>query len=158
MAIKDLVKLAIAIAVPLLVGFVGSYFTAPAIESWYADLVKPTLNPPSWVFGPAWAVLYVLMGVAAFLVWQRGFHRKDVRTALYIFVFQLFLNGIWSFIFFGLQSPLWALIDITLLWFAIVFTTTVFYRISPISAYLLIPYIAWVSFAAYLNAMIFLLN
>ena len=166
MKLNNFFKLVIAIGVSELAGIIGSVFTISAItdpstgsgQAWYAGLVKPALNPPSWVFGPAWTTLYALMGIAAFLVWRNGWERKDVRIALGVFGIQLFLNAIWSIIFFGLQSPGWALVDITLLWFAIVWTIAVFYKISKPAAYLLVPYLLWVSFATYLNYAIWTLN
>ncbi len=158
MKLNNFFKLIIAIAVCELAGIVGSVFTVAAIPDWYAGLVKPALNAPSWVFWPAWATLYFLMGIAAFLLWRKGFERKDVKMALGLFSFQLFLNAIWSIVFFGLRNPGWALVDIILLWLAIIWTIVVFYRISRSTAWLLAPYILWVSFAAYLNYSIWLLN
>jgi len=155
---SNLFKLVIAVAISELAGIIGSFFTISAIPTWYAVLVKPALNPPSWVFGPAWTMLYALMGVAVFLVWKAGWKRKEVRNALGVFGIQLFLNAIWSIIFFGLRSPGWALADIAALWLAIVWTIIVFYKISKPAAYLLIPYILWVSFASYLNYAIWTLN
>jgi len=131
-----------------------AFATAPAIEGWYTELTKPALNPPSWVFSPVWTALYVLMGVAAFLVWRKGLANKEVRVALGLFVAQLIFNGVWSLIFFGLQNPLGALIDIVVLWILIVCTMIAFYRVSPAAMYLLAPYLLWVSFAVYLNAAI----
>ncbi len=125
---------------------------------WYAELVKPALTPPSWVFGPAWTTLYALMGIAAFLVWKQGWEKKRVKVALGVFGVQLFLNVIWSIIFFGFKSPGWALVDIVLLWLAIVLTLAAFYKVSKPAAYLLLPYILWVSFALYLNYSIWILN
>lgn len=121
--------------------------------TWYDQLIKPALNPPSWVFGPAWTVLYVLMAVAAVLVW-----RKKKWNALAIFGVQLALNLIWTPLFFGLHSPSWAFVDIVLLWGAIVWTIVAFSKVSKTAAWLLAPYILWVSFAAYLNFSIWLLN
>ncbi len=158
MKINNTFKLIIAIVVSELAGVIGSLFTVSAIPTWYAGLVKPALNPPAWVFGPAWTTLYFLMGVAAFLIWKNGWERKDVRMALGVFGIQLFLNAIWSIIFFGLQSPALALVDIVLLWLAIVWTMFVFYKISKPAAYLLMPYILWVGFASYLNYSIWMLN
>ncbi len=148
----------IAIVVSELAGVIGSFFTISAIPNWYAGLVKPVLNPPAWVFGPAWTTLYALMGIAAFLIWKNGWDRKDVKAALGIFGLQLVLNAIWSIIFFGLHSPGWALVDIVLLWLAIVWTMVVFYKISRPAVYLLVPYLLWVSFASYLNYSIWMLN
>ena len=98
-------KLVISIGVSLLAGVVGSIFTVSAIQNWYATLQKPAFSPPNWVFGPAWTTLYVLMGIAVFLVWREGFERKDVKNALAIFSFQLLLNVFWSVIFFGFKNP-----------------------------------------------------
>lgn len=155
---NNIFKLIIAIAVSELAGVVGSFFTVSAIPTWYAALEKPALNPPGWVFGPVWGILYLLMGVAAFLVWRKGWERKEIKTALCVFVAQLFLNTIWSIIFFGLRNPDWALVNIIALWLAIIWTIIVFYKISKPAAYLLVPYILWVSFASYLNYAIWVLN
>ena len=139
-------------------GLIGSIFTMPAIDSWYATLARPDFAPPNWIFAPVWTTLYVLMGVAAFLVWQKGLSKKEIKVALTIFGVQLVLNTLWSIIFFGLQSPLWAFIEIVFLWIAIVATIVAFARVSKLAAWLLVPYILWVSFAGYLNFMIFWLN
>jgi len=137
---------------------VGALFTVQAIPTWYATLVKPALNPPSWVFGPVWTTLYALMGIAAFLVWQRGWAERTVRAALGVFGVQLLLNASWSIVFFGLHSPAWALANIAALWIAVIWTMFVFYKISRPAMYLLVPYIIWVSFASYLNYSIWILN
>jgi len=158
MKINNFFKLAIAIAVCELAGVIGSVFTVSSIPDWYAGLEKPALNPPSWVFGPAWIMLYALMGIAVFLIWRKGIERKEVKIALGIFGTQLFLNAIWSIIFFGLRNPFWALVDILALWLVNVWTIVVFYRISKPAAYLLVPYLLWVSFAIYLNYAIWTLN
>jgi len=117
-----------AIAVCLLAAFIGSIFTMPAIPTWYAGLVKPALSPPAWVFGPVWTVLYILMGIALYLVWSRGWEHKNVQVATAIFAVQLVLNVLWSYLFFGMQAPYFALIEIVLLWIAIVMTAAAFYR------------------------------
>jgi translocator protein len=158
MRLNKVSKLFIAVSVSELAGIVGSIFTVSSTSIWFDGIVKPALNPPSWVFGPVWTVLYALMGISAFLVWNKGWERKEVRVALGVFGIQLFLNVIWSIIFFGLQSPGWAFIDIVLLWLAIVWTMFVFYEISRLATYLLIPYLLWVSFATYLNYFIWILN
>ncbi len=152
------VKLIIAIVVSELAGIIGSVFTAPSIAGWYATLVKPILNPPAWVFGPVWTTLFALMGIAAFLVWKKGLDRRDEKIALGIFLGQLVLNTLWSIIFFGLHSPVGALIEIVFLWLAILATIIAFAKISKPAAWLLVPYILWVSFAAYLNYSIWMLN
>jgi len=158
MKLSNPAKLIISIALPLAAGFVGSAFTSSAIPVWYATITKPALNPPSWVFAPVWTVLYVLMGVAAFLVWREGLRRKDVKIALGMFTIQLLLNTLWSIIFFGLQSPGGALIEIFFLWAAILATILTFAKVSKPAAWLLLPYILWTSFAMYLNYSIWMLN
>ncbi len=158
MKLNNIFKLIIAIVVSELAGIIGSVFTAPSIASWYARIIKPALNPPAWVFGPVWTALFVLMGIAAFLVWKKGLDRKDVKIALGIFVAQLALNTLWSIIFFSLHSPGGALFEIVFLWLAILTTIVAFYKISKPAAWLLVPYILWVSFASYLNFTIWWLN
>ncbi|MCE9644074.1 tryptophan-rich sensory protein [Candidatus Parcubacteria bacterium] len=152
---KDWLALAGFVALAQGAGILGSLFTAPSIGTWYATLVRPELSPPNWVFAPVWTTLFLLMGIAAFLVWRQG--RKG-RVALGIFLLQLVLNTLWSILFFGLQSPGAALVDIVFLWLAIVATIIAFARVSTPAAWLLAPYIAWVSFAAYLNYAIWTLN
>lgn len=151
-------KLAIAIAVCELSGIVGSLFTVSAVREWYPMLVRPSFAPPSWVFGPVWTTLFALMGVAAWLVWEKGVKRKNIRAALGIFIVQLVLNTTWSILFFGLHTPGGALIEIGFLWVAIVASIVAFAKISKPAAWLLAPYILWVSFAAYLNYAFWMLN
>ena len=186
MKINNTFKLIVAIGVSLSAGAIGSVFTTPAVQSdWYLQLIKPALNPPAWVFAPAWTTLYVLMGIALFLVWssyapvdaeamagkkasadknQHSHILQNVRMlrmqrwGIFSFFLQLALNAAWSIIFFGLHSPGWALVGIVLLWLAIVWTMVVFYKISRPAAYLLVPYLLWVSFASYLNYAIWMLN
>ena len=154
----DIIKLIVSLGVCQAAGFIGSIFTRPAISTWYAELSKPRFTPPDWVFGPVWIALYILMGIAAFLVWRKGLDNKLVRLALLCFVVQLVLNALWTPLFFGLRSPLAGLIDIVLLLSAIDLTTILFLRISKPAGVLLVPYILWVFFAMILNASIFLLN
>lgn len=154
----NIIKFSVAIIVSELTGIIGSIYTAPAIEGWYAGIIKPELNPPTWVFGPVWTTLYALMGIAAFLVWKKSWNRRDVKIALGIFVGQLILNTLWSIIFFGLHSPGGAFIEIIFLWLAIAATIVAFAKISKTAAWLLVPYILWVSFASYLNYSIYVLN
>ncbi len=156
--IPTALKLIIAIVVCQLAGIIGSFFTASSIPTWYATIVRPSIAPPNWVFAPVWTTLFALMGIAAFLIWKKGLDRKDVRIALWIFAGQLVLNTLWSIIFFGLQSPGAAFIEIIFLWLAILASMITFCKISRAAAYLLIPYILWVSFAAYLNYAIWMLN
>src|SRR3990167_2174548 len=156
MKISNTLKLIIAIVVSELAGIIGSVFTTPSIAGWYAGIVKPAINPPAWVFGPVWITLFALMGIAAFLIWKKGLERRNVKIALVIFIGQLILNTLWSIIFFGLHSPGGAFIEIIFLWFAIAATIIAFFQISKVAAWLLAPYLLWVSFAVYLNYMIWL--
>lgn len=146
-------------------GIAGSVFTAPAIGSWYATLTRPMFSPPNWIFAPVWTTLYFLMGIAAFLVWKQHSHTLESvrvlwarRIGLVLFFVQLALNVLWSVLFFGLHSPLAGLVCIALLWLAILAMIVFFARVSKPAAWLLAPYIAWVSFAAYLNYAIWILN
>ena len=134
-------------------GLVGTVFTLQAIPEWYALLNKPAFSPPNWVFGPVWTLLYFMMGTAAWLVWQR-----QGTAALKVFWLQLALNALWTPLFFGLQNPLAGLVCIALMWLAIVWTIVGFWRVSRPAALLLLPYLAWVSFATALNYAIWTLN
>lgn len=156
--VMKILMLIAAIVICNVAGFIGAIFTTSAIPAWYSTLNKPSFSPPNWLFGPAWTTLYVLMGIALFLVWSKGLKTKGVKIALTFFGIQLVLNALWSIIFFGLKSPLWAFIELCVLWVMILITIITFYKVSRPAAYLLIPYIAWVSFAAVLNFMIFYLN
>ncbi len=158
MKISNFSKLVVSVAGSQAAGLIGAVFTASAIPTWYVGLIKPPLNPPNWIFGPVWTTLYALMGVAAYLVWNKGLERKDVQTALWVFGLQLVLNTSWSIVFFGLQNPGLAFVNIVLMWIAIVWTMVLFYKISKPAMWLLVPYILWVSFAAYLNFGIWMLN
>lgn len=151
---KNIYKLIISVLICLLAGFIGSFFTS--VSGWYFELNKPWFNPPNWVFAPVWTLLYVLMGISLYLVWIKGI--KNAKIGLSLFGIQLFLNALWSIIFFGLQAVLFAFIEIIVLWVFILLTIIWFYRISKSAAYLLTPYIVWVSFAAALNYWILLLN
>ncbi len=158
MTAKFFLKIAVATGVCLFIGFVASLATQASILDWYPTLEKPWFNPPNWIFGPVWIFLYVLMGIAAGIVWSKGFYHKWVQTALYHFGFQLMLNGAWSLLFFGLKEPLWALIDIIGLFIFLILTIKWFKIVSNTAAYLLIPYAVWVLFAAILNFEIWRLN
>jgi len=155
---RDSIKFVIAVAFPLVVGGLSGFSTSRGVETWYPTLAKPSFNPPSWVFGPVWTTLYILMGIAAFFVWRKGFAREGVKFALSLFVVQLSLNGLWSIVFFGLQWPGWAVVEIALLWLTIVATLIAFWRVTTAAGWLLVPYLAWVSFAAVLNGSIWMLN
>lgn len=155
---KDILPLLASIALCETVGIVSSLFTFSSVTTWYPLLNKPSFNPPNWVFGPAWTILYALMGISLYLVWKKGTKNKKVIEGLKVFFVQLAFNFSWSLVFFGLQSPLLALIVILLLWASIVYTIMLFQKISKTAALLLYPYIAWVSFAVLLNLSIVLLN
>jgi tryptophan-rich sensory protein len=159
MKLTALIRLVIAFGASFSAALIGSLFTGrEALDSWYANLNKPFFNPPGWVFGPVWTTLYALMAVSAFLVWQKGLDTRAVRIALAFFVLQLILNALWTPLFFGAKMPLAAFIEILLLWAAILLTILTFAHVSRLAALLLVPYITWVSFAALLNASIWLLN
>lgn len=156
--LADFLKLVISILICQLAGLIGSIFTGPAIPTWYEALKKPSFTPPSWLFAPAWITLFVLMGIAAFIVWRRGLSERQVKIALGIFLIQLVLNALWSVVFFGLKTPLGGLIVIVVLWIAILLTILNFSKISTAAGILLLPYILWVSFAAVLNLFLWRLN
>jgi len=155
---SKILKLVVSILICQGVGVIGAFFTSPAISSWYVTLQKPSFNPPNWIFAPVWILLFLLMGISLYLVWEKGLESKKVKTAIFIFAVQLILNTLWSILFFGLQSPLYAFIEIIILWLAILMTIISFYKISKPAAYFLLPYILWVSFAAILNFSIMILN
>ncbi|QOG02799.1 TspO/MBR family protein [Flavobacterium sp. MDT1-60] len=153
------IKIAIALLVCLAVGYSASTVTRPSVETWYPALIKPIFNPPNWIFMPMWTLLYILMAVATGLVWDKIKEQNEaVKKALFFFIIQLTLNAIWSYLFFGLKNPLLALIEIALLWLMIYETYLKFTKINKTAGYLLIPYLAWVAFAAVLNASIWWLN
>lgn len=158
MKISNILKLIIAVLICEIIGMIGSLFTIPAIAGWYAYLVKPELAPPNWIFGPVWTLLFMLMGIAMYLVLKKGLERRDIKIALCVFACQLLLNSLWSVIFFGLRRPGVAFIEIIFLWIAILTTIIIFAKISKSAAWLLTPYILWVTFAAYLNYAIYSLN
>ena len=151
-------KLFISILIPVLVGVVAGIFTSSGVDGWYAVANKPWFNPPNWIFAPVWTTLYILMGIALFLVWQADADKKLQQTAIILFAVQLTLNFFWSFIFFKLQQPGWALAEIILMWLIILLTILWVGKISATAAWLLVPYICWVSFAAVLNYSIWQLN
>lgn len=153
-----ILKFIISIAVCLAAAFLGSLATMPAIPEWYASLKKPSFNPPNWIFGPAWTLLYALMAIAAYLVWKEGWEKREVRTALTVFGIQLALNVFWSFLFFKFQSPAKALMEILVLWLAIFLTILSFMKVSRPAGWLLVPYLLWVSFATVLNFFIVRFN
>ena len=137
------------------VALVGGIVTAPAVQTWYADLARPAWTPPNWVFAPVWGTLYAMMAAAAVLVWARR-DRSEICCPLGAFAIQLGLNLAWPLLFFGLRSPLLGFLDICLLWIAVAVTATQFFLVSRVAGWLLAPYWAWVTFAAVLNAAIIL--
>jgi benzodiazapine receptor len=141
-----------------LAGFIGSIFTTPAIPIWYAGLNKPSFNPPNWVFAPVWTALFLMMGIALYLMLRRWTEKQGVTVALMAFTAQLVFNIGWSILFFGLKSPLAGFIWIIALWLAILITLIAFWRVTKAGAVLLMPYIIWVSFAAVLNFFLWRLN
>jgi tryptophan-rich sensory protein len=155
---NDIVKLVISILIPLIAGFIGSFATLDGVTSFFNVLNKPAWTPPGWAFAPIWTTLYILMGIALFLVWQKGFERRDVKIAMAVFGVQIILNVLWSVIFFGFRSITGGLIEIIFLWIAILVNIIVFYKISKTAGLLLIPYIIWVTIASYLTYTIYLLN
>jgi tryptophan-rich sensory protein len=153
-----LIKSIVCIFLCLSAGGIGSAFTAAAIPEWFVTLSKPSFSPPNWIFAPVWTLLYIMMGLAAALVWKKGLEYPQVRGALVVFLIQLILNMAWSVLFFGLRSPLYGLIDILFLWVMILVTIARFSKVSTPAALLLTPYLLWVTFASGLNLGIFLLN
>ncbi|OPY35697.1 MAG: TspO/MBR family protein [Methanoregula sp. PtaU1.Bin051] len=156
--IRSPAKLAAALLFCIIAGSLGSLVTVTRPGSWYALLAKPSFQPPNWVFAPVWTVLFFLMGTALYLVWETGIGKPGVRYALYLFFVQFAFNILWSFLFFGLRSPLLGLLDIIVLWCMILATIMAFYKVRKSAVYLLLPYFAWVSFATILNAGIYFLN
>lgn len=151
-------KLVASVLFCVIVGSLGSLITITGPGSWYASLQKPFFTPPSWLFAPVWITLFTLMGIALYLVWQSGTQRREVRFALVAFGVQFVFNVAWSFLFFGLESPLLGLVDIVLLWIMIAVTIVLFYRVKKTTFFLLVPYIIWVSIATALNYNIYILN
>jgi len=143
------------ILVCLVTGGLGGWVTAQSVTDWYPTLVKPSWNPPNWIFGPVWTALYLMMAVAAWLVWRSD---GNIRGAMILFFSQLALNFAWSFLFFGARSPWLGLMDIAMLWLALIITVIAFFQKSAAAGLLMLPYLAWVSFAAILNLAIWRLN
>jgi len=150
-------KLIISLTLPLGIGDIAGMFTAGAVPEWYATLIRPSFNPPNWLFGPVWTSLYLLMGFSLFLIWNQ-IKSKERNIAILIFLLQLAFNFAWSFIFFYFNMIGFALLEIIVLWCNIVTMLVLFYKIKPLAAYINIPYLIWVTFAAILNASYYLLN
>jgi len=178
---KNIGKFITSLIICQMAGILGSIFTMPKINTWYATLNKPSFTPPGWFIGLVWTILFFLMGISLYLVWSKNWEiklppesdRKKAwnriseklwfgswreENAALIFALQLALNILWSVVFFGLRSPGFAFFEILMLWFAILYTIINFYRISKPASYLLIPYILWVTFASFLNFMVWRMN
>jgi translocator protein len=154
---SQLIALAVFLGLVAVVSGLGSLFTMSGMDGWYESLDQPDWDPPDWVFGPIWSVLYLGIGVSAWLVWRaRGI--SGARVPLAVWGVQLALNLLWTLIFFGLEQPGFATIEIAILWLAIVATIAAFWPISKVAAMILVPYLAWVSFAAALTFSIWRLN
>jgi translocator protein len=156
---KSFLILIFSIVICQLVGFLGSLVTIPSISTWYQSIHKAPFNPPNWVFGPIWTLLFLLMGISLFLILNKKIKSKKIKKiAIFWFSLQLLLNFLWSFLFFGFHQPFLAFIDIIFLWIAIFFTIKKTYPVSKIASYLFYPYLLWVSFASILNLSIVILN
>jgi benzodiazapine receptor len=156
--IREAVQLVIFIVLCEMAGAAGSIFTIPSIPSWYAGLRKPGLAPPNWIFAPVWTTLFALMGISLFIVWKKTLGKGSGRFPIAAFIIQLALNIFWSYLFFGLKSPILGMIEIAALWFSILVTVVAFTKVSRTAGAVLLPYLVWVSFAGYLNYMILVLN
>lgn len=151
-------RLIVALALPQCAGGLGAVFTRESVATWYRQLAKPQLNPPSWVFAPVWTALFLLMGLAFYLVLVSTRSGEKRRAGVILFCAHLAVNTLWSILFFGLRSPFWAFIDIIVLWIMIVLLILIFRAIDRLAGFLLIPYWLWVSFAAYLNYTVWKMN
>jgi len=152
-------KILVMVVTCIGIGYLSGEVTREGVDTWYRAINKPSFNPPDWIFAPVWSTLYVFMGIAAGLVWDRiEMQKETVKKGLTFFAIQLALNALWSYLFFGLHNPLLALIEIVVLWLMIYETFVQFNKVNKIAAYLLIPYLLWVTFAFVLNASIWWLN
>ena len=158
--VKEFPLLVLCIMICQATGFIGSYFTNMSVSTWYSTLIRPPFTPPGWVIGIVWFILFILMGIALFFVWRNNLRLNNalIRNAIIVFGAQLVFNILWSAAFFGLQSPEAGLAVISILWVLVMATIVMFWRVSREAALLLVPYILWVSFAAFLNYNIWLLN
>ncbi len=155
---SNAVKFIISIMLPLIIGGISGYFTTSSISGWYVHINKPWFNPPNWIFGPVWTLLYFLMGIAFYLIWKSDCLIDLKKEAAALFLLQLSINFMWSLIFFYWKQPGWAFLDITVMWVMILLTIFSFGKISSTASWLMVPYICWVSFAAVLNYSIWRLN
>ncbi|MFA5764212.1 MAG: TspO/MBR family protein [archaeon] len=143
-----------------IIGAIGTIFTIPNIPTWYASLVKPFFSPPNWLFAPVWTILFLMMGVSLYFILENKNKKLEIKRkiAIAFFGIQFIFNILWSYLFFGLRNPLFGFIGIIFLWISILATIISFYKIDKKSAYLLVPYLLWVSFATILNFAVFILN
>lgn len=155
---KDILKLVLSIVACQSAGLIGAVFTVSSIENWYNLLNQPSFRPPNWLFGPAWTILYTLMGISLYWIWTKGTKKKEVKDALKLFAVHLVLNATWSIVFFGMRNIPLSLLNIVVLWILIMMVMVKFYKIDQKASFILLPYLAWVSFATILNYNIFLLN
>lgn len=155
---KNWIKLIISLALPQIAGLTGALFTETGEGSWYRTIEKPEWNPPGWVFGPVWTTLYILMGIAFYLIWKSETPWLRKRPAMILWIIQLVFNFLWTIIFFNLHQIGWALAEIIVLWVLILAAIFAFACINKVAAWLLVPYISWVSFATLLTGTIWMLN
>lgn len=155
--LTKLVALLGFILLPQMVGIGSGLLTASSIASWYSQIIKPSFTPPSFVFGPIWTVLYLLMGISSYLIWQKR-NKHTISTSKVLYISQLILNFAWSILFFGFHNPFIAFVDIVLLWGLIVSMIYAFYKVDKKAAFLQFPYALWVSYASVLNLYIVILN
>jgi benzodiazapine receptor len=149
-------KLILSLIFPQIAGGLGAFFTLDSVRDWYLTINRPSWNPPNWIFGPVWTTLYVLMGIACYLIWKSNHPEK--RKLMTLYFIQLGLNALWSPAFFGAQSPLFGLIVIIPLWVLILSSILQFRKVSNWASGLMVPYLLWVSFATALNGAIWWLN
>lgn len=155
---NNIAKLIISVAIPVAVGTTSGFFTVSGVGSWYQTINKPSWNPPGWIFGPVWTTLYIMMGIALYQVWKTDAAATLKKTAILLFALQLVLNFFWSLIFFNQHQVGWAIVEILVMWVFILLTIFAFARVNKLAAWLLVPYISWVSFASILNYTIWKLN
>ena len=155
----DVITAFLMAAIPVFAAsFIGSAATMPVIPTWYAGLAKPSFNPPNWLFGPVWTILYIMMASAFYRILRLPVNVIGRRTGIRVFLFQIAVNGLWSVVFFGYQSLAGGMAVVVLLWLGLAANIIIFWKLDRVAAWLVIPCIFWVSFAAILNAAIWMLN
>ncbi|MCX7833779.1 MAG: tryptophan-rich sensory protein [Ignavibacteria bacterium] len=151
-------KFILCIAICEGVGIIAGIATSESVNTWYQSLNKPSFTPPNYIFAPVWSILYLLMGISLYLIWNEGLQRKNVKFTLYFFIFHLLINGLWSFVFFKWHLIFLAFITLLFLWNMILISFILFYRINKLAAFLLLPYLIWVMYASFLNYFIYKIN